>query len=207
MTGTDLFVNQPHCVAAVRPRDIELPSLFLSSGWVGFTLTTEHNQPYQNDPSTSDPPSCSVTAIAWQKRRFKFSLCEDYLTKNEPSWVQSPVYSMSSSHITYPSEEDLMCVYEKCQSHPSQFAVNLARMLFTHEELRNSNCRGVKQKNALDKQRLLFIRNAVVKFYQIPASYQTDVWKQCMQGIDTRCRQERRPKYKDIIASEFFSQI
>ncbi|KAF8776912.1 hypothetical protein HNY73_013849 [Argiope bruennichi] len=130
----------------------------------------------------------------------------DHHTTTKKSWDQLSSDSFSNFPAVYPGEEDLICIYEKCQNHPSQFAVNLARMLFTHEELRNSNCRGVKQKHALDKQRLLFIRNAVTKFYQIPASYQTDVWKQCMQGIDTRCRQERRPKYKDFVAAEFYTQ-
>ncbi|GFQ90024.1 BEN domain-containing protein [Trichonephila clavata] len=117
------------------------------------------------------------------------------------SWNQIERESLIDTSAIFPSDEQLLSLYSRCQNHPNQFAVNIARMIFSPEEMKNSNCRGVKQKFALDKGRLTFIRNAVIKYYRIPPSYQVEIWKQCMQGIDTRCRHERRPKLKDIIFS------
>ncbi|KAF8776913.1 hypothetical protein HNY73_013850 [Argiope bruennichi] len=94
-----------------------------------------------------------------------------------------------------------MSVFQKCENHPIQFAVNIAWILFTKEELRESNCQGKKQKSALDKKRLLFIHDSVMKFYQIPISSQADIWKQCIKRIDTRCRHERHPRFNDFASS------
>ncbi|CAL1298255.1 unnamed protein product [Larinioides sclopetarius] len=130
-----------------------------------------------------------------------------YLMAKEASWNRMPNDTFSDSPIVYPNDEDLFSIFQKFESHPTQFAVNVARILFTREELRESNCRGKKQKSALDKRRLLFIHNAVMKFYQIPISSQALVWKQCIKGIDTRCRHERRPRFKDFAASDSFKEI
>ncbi|GBM62179.1 hypothetical protein AVEN_189393-1 [Araneus ventricosus] len=130
-----------------------------------------------------------------------------YLTKKEVSWNRTPSDPFSNSSIVYPSDEDLMSIFQKCENHPTQFAVNIARILFTREELRESNCRGKKQKSALEKRRLLFIHDAVMKLYQIPISSQADIWKQCIKRIDTRCRHERRPRFKDFATSDSFKEI
>lgn len=89
------------------------------------------------------------------------------------------------------SETHLWDLFNRCRN-PCQFAVNIARILFTPEELRESNCRGVKDRNPLDIKRLNFIRHVVLKFYNISESFQTRVWKECIRSIDTRCRHERR---------------
>lgn len=89
------------------------------------------------------------------------------------------------------SDNDLQNIFHRCHN-PYQFSVHIARILFSPEELRESNCRGVKDKNPLDKRRLDFIKFAVMKYYAVPAKFHANVWKQCMQSIDTRCRHERR---------------
>lgn len=91
----------------------------------------------------------------------------------------------------YISESHLWSVFNRCQN-PYQFSVHLARILFSPEEMRVSNCRGVKCKKALEKSRLNFIKHVVMKFYHIPQKCELNVWKQCIQSIDTRCRHERR---------------
>lgn len=88
-------------------------------------------------------------------------------------------------------DSQLLNFYYRCRNH-CQFAVNVARMLFTPEEMRESNCRGVKDKHPLDRKRLDFIKRAVLKYYNVLPDCEMDVWKQCMQSIDTRCRHERR---------------
>ncbi|GIX92232.1 BEN domain-containing protein [Caerostris darwini] len=112
-------------------------------------------------------------------------------------WNQTLNDSFSSSTFI-PSTEDLLSIFNKCMNRPNHFAVNLARLLFTKQELRDSNCRGVKQKHPLDEKRLTFIHDSVMKFYQISPHAQVNVWKHCMQGIDTRCRQERRLKHQEL---------
>lgn len=113
-----------------------------------------------------------------------------------------PPFLPLSGHLPQLSEADLMSIFQRCR-HPSQFAVNIARLLFTPEELRESNCRGVKDKIALDRTRLDFIKSCVIKFYHVLPSYELEIWKQCMQSIDSRCRHERRPKYKNSILEEW----
>ncbi|GFT53750.1 BEN domain-containing protein [Nephila pilipes] len=119
--------------------------------------------------------------------RCKISNSENTKKGVTPSWNKIERKYFTDSAAIFPSDDELLSLCHRCQNHPNQFAVNIARMIFTREEMKNSNCRGVKQKSALDKRRLTFIRNAVIKYYQIPPSYQVDIWKQCMQGIDTRC--------------------
>lgn len=89
------------------------------------------------------------------------------------------------------SKTELNMIYRR--SHNSrQFAVNLARNLFSAKELRNSNCRGVRNYLPLDEQKLNFIRDTIKVFYLVNPSNELDIWKLCMQSIDSHCRHERR---------------
>lgn len=108
--------------------------------------------------------------------------------------AQFPYYvpsSMSGDTSMFLSRTELSMIYRR--SHNSrQFAVNLARNLFSPKELRDSNCRGVRNYLPLDEQKLNFIRNTIKVFYLVNPNNELDVWKLCMQSIDSHCRHERR---------------
>lgn len=88
-------------------------------------------------------------------------------------------------------ENELYMIYRRSQN-ARQFAVNIAKVLFTPEEMRESNCRGARDKLQLDMKRLIFIRSSVFRYYSVATYATSDVWKLCCQSIDAHCRHERR---------------
>lgn len=121
----------------------------------------------------------------------QFSLLGKNFENAYPNWVYLENVGASQELL---SSEHLSSIFQQGRN-PYQFAVHIARVLFSPTELRDSNCRGVKDRNPLDKRRLKFIKAAVMKFYNVPPENVTAVWKQCVQSIDTRCRHERRLTY------------
>lgn len=100
----------------------------------------------------------------------------------------------------YLTETELYMIFRRSQNH-RQFAVNVARTLFSPQEMRESNCRGVRDKNALDEAKLDFIQGAVSRFFGLSPSVTWKIWKSCMQSIDAHCRHERRLHKKSSVAT------
>lgn len=103
--------------------------------------------------------------------------------------VESPVYL---------TESQIGAIFRRSQNN-RQFAVNLARTLFSPHEMRMSNCRGVRNYLPLDEQKLEFIRCTVRCFYVVEHNMESEAWKLCMQSIDSHCRHERRLLRKTLV--------
>ncbi|UYV81336.1 hypothetical protein LAZ67_20000818 [Cordylochernes scorpioides] len=89
------------------------------------------------------------------------------------------------------SDKELFLMFRRGQN-ARQFAVNIAKAIFTPHEMRLSNCRGAREKLQLNEEKLKFIRKAVLKYYDIAPYAEYDIWKICCQSIDAHCRHERR---------------
>lgn len=113
--------------------------------------------------------------------------------------------AMSEDSSLYLSKTELSMIYRRSQN-SRQFAVNLARNLFSPTELRDSNCRGVRNYLPLNEKKLNFIRNTVKLFYFVNPNNELDVWKLCMQSIDSHCRHERRLYKKTFLGDSFISR-
>ena len=68
------------------------------------------------------------------------------------------------------------------------FAANLAKRLFSREELMESNCSGAKGKKALDPERISLICQEVQRLYGIPEKEFDEAWRGCRVAIDTYAR-------------------
>ncbi|XP_022244370.1 protein bric-a-brac 2-like isoform X1 [Limulus polyphemus] len=81
-----------------------------------------------------------------------------------------------------------------------KFAVNIVRAIFSEEEMRTSNCTGAREFQQLDFGKLQFVRETVLRYYNIPTYASPEIWKLCCQSIDAHCRHERR-LYKKLEAN------
>ncbi|XP_067145377.1 protein tramtrack, beta isoform-like [Centruroides vittatus] len=109
----------------------------------------------------------------------------------QPITLRSSDLSQDFPTKDFLPENELYMIYRRSQN-ARQFAVNIAKVLFTPEEMRESNCRGARDKLQLDMKRLIFIRSSVFRYYSVATYAASDVWKLCCQSIDAHCRHERR---------------
>ena len=87
---------------------------------------------------------------------------------------------------------------------PRKFAVRIATMIFTTEELLTRKCReGSKGRQMLlCRDRLNKIKDCVVRMYDIPHHQVAQVWLSCTVGIDQRGRdmaRAQRRKYEEML--------
>lgn len=76
----------------------------------------------------------------------------------------------------------------------SNFAVNLVRRLFTTEERKNSNVRGVLGKKKLNPEMMLKVREATFQLFPCDTmENESHVWTYCCKAIDESCRRLNRP--------------
>ncbi|XP_064474498.1 protein bric-a-brac 1-like isoform X2 [Ornithodoros turicata] len=101
----------------------------------------------------------------------------------------------------YPGPEQLTLLRFRSQN-VRQFAINVARTVFTSEEMRQSNCSGACKKFRLDAEKLGFVRTTVLSAYTTDSDEASnELWKECCRSIDAHCRHERRV-WKNAIARE-----
>ena len=75
----------------------------------------------------------------------------------------------------------------------ANLALSLVRELYTEEEMRTSNCRGVKGKNKLDIYRLNYVKKQIFFYSTVPPTDFERFWKKdCISAIDEGCRRLRR---------------
>ena len=90
-------------------------------------------------------------------------------------------------------------------------ALSLVRELYTEEEMRTSNCRGVKGKKALDIHRLNYTCMSKNKFFfysPVPTTDFEQFWKKgCVSAINEGCRRLRRVHKNDDTCTIFFINI
>ncbi len=72
-------------------------------------------------------------------------------------------------------------------------ARHLVQVMFTEDEMCNSNCNGEKNKRALDPVRLAAIREVIFDIAPSAPSDEDFVWKNIKRNIDTSLRGKLRP--------------
>ena len=93
--------------------------------------------------------------------------------------------------VQYISQEELTQI--KCKSCSiGNFAVQLLRHIFTQSELDNKNCTGTRGKEAVDPDRLRFVKETVYDVYAISADEKLNTWKHCIRAIDEYLRRPKR---------------
>lgn len=91
----------------------------------------------------------------------------------------------------YISQEELTQI--KCKSCSiGNFAVQLLRHIFDHGELDNKNCTGTRGKEAVDPDRLRFVKDTVFEVYAISSDDKINTWKHCIRAIDEYLRRPKR---------------
>ena len=76
------------------------------------------------------------------------------------------------------------------------FCANLTRELFTEEEMKSSNVRGVLGKNQLDPLKIAEIKKVAFHHYPLVGSEtEKQAWTDCIKSIDEKGRRLNRKKY------------
>lgn len=102
----------------------------------------------------------------------------------------APPVRPSSFPQTYITSDELTQI--KCRSCSiGNFAVQLLRHIFENAELENKNCTGTRGKEAVDPDRLRFVKETVFDVYAIASDDKVNTWKHCIRAIDEFLR---RPK-------------
>ena len=105
--------------------------------------------------------------------------------------------------IQYISPEELTQI--KCKSCSiGNFAVQLLRHIFTQAELDNKNCTGTRGKEAVDPDRLRFVKDTVFDVYAIASDEKLNTWKHCIRAIDEYLRRPKRMAKGTINKSTMF---
>lgn len=140
------------------------------------------------------------------------------LNSSTPSMVANPVKAVASSEDSSPgsdnenegttapplktlktrkvlpeyiTQEELSQI--KCKSCSiGNFAVQLLRHIFDHSELDNKNCTGTRGKEAVDPDRLRFVKETVYDLYAISSEDKINTWKHCIRAIDEYLRRPKR---------------
>ena len=93
---------------------------------------------------------------------------------------------------SYIPEVDLFEVRTKSCSRKN-CAANLVRSVFTPDEMRSSNVRGVLGKQKLDKGKIAWTKSNVFRLYPLlETETEKTAWAGCIRSIDEACRRLNR---------------
>ena len=109
--------------------------------------------------------------------------------------ISTPIKAISSlnSPSALISQNDLTQI--KCKSCSiGNFAVQLVRHIFHPDELDNRNCSGSRGKDAVDMDRLRFVKETVFDMYGIDSSEKTNTWRHCVRAIDEYLRRPKKDR-------------
>ncbi|XP_022111676.1 uncharacterized protein LOC110990900 [Acanthaster planci] len=143
-------------------------------------------------------------------------LCRPAEPKSPPSCPLAPEVLTPVNHPTIPAATSLaplspvlpkdphtlppttlspatVCEARDSATSVPNYALSLVRKLFTEEEMKVGNCKGVKGKHPLDPQRLKFVKQEVAKHPEVIAIKFNTYWKRdCIRAIDEGCRRLNR---------------
>ena len=98
----------------------------------------------------------------------------------------------NTMNLPLPSNEKLSEL-KKASCSESNFAVQLVRELFSDDELVNKNVHGRKGKQALDRERMLQVRNAYFRFYPCESGQEEKAkGSKCAEGRNAFLRQKNK---------------
>ena len=110
---------------------------------------------------------------------------------NENEGTTAPPLKTRKVLPEYITQEELSQI--KCKSCSiGNFAVQLLRHIFDHSELDNKNCTGTRGKEAVDPDRLRFVKETVYDLYAISSEDKINTWKHCIRAIDEYLRRPKR---------------
>lgn len=69
-----------------------------------------------------------------------------------------------------------------------QFATSLAKLLFTRAERKVCNTYAVGNRKGLDAARIMYLRQLVLTYYEVPQGLWGEAWNQCVTAINAHCR-------------------
>lgn len=72
--------------------------------------------------------------------------------------------------------------------------MQLVRHIFHPDELDNRNCSGSRGKDAVDMDRLRFVKETVFDMYGIDSSEKTNTWRHCVRAIDEYLRRPKKDR-------------
>lgn len=147
--------------------------------------TTPINTPTRPQaPLNSSTPSMVANAVKTVASSEDSSPGSD----NENDVPPPPVRKVLPEYIT---QEELTQI--KCKSCSiGNFAVQLLRHIFDQNELYNKNCTGTRGKEAVDPDRLRFVKETVYEVYAISSDDKINTWKHCIRAIDEYLRRPKR---------------
>ncbi|KAL9973207.1 hypothetical protein ACROYT_G019627 [Oculina patagonica] len=153
---------------------------------VSPSLRVENTTPI-NTPTRSQAPFYSSTPLATNPLKALPSSGASSPGSDNQNDVAPPVVRSAQ----YISQEELTQI--KCKACSiGNFAVQLLRQIFTQSELDNKNCTGTRGKEAVDPDRLRFVKETVFDIYAIAADEKLNTWKHCVRAIDEYLRRPKR---------------
>ncbi|XP_076317696.1 uncharacterized protein LOC143229343 isoform X1 [Tachypleus tridentatus] len=171
---------------------LSLPSSRPRHSYSSHSLET----PAELMPGPYQLPDCSPMDGCLKKHS------ETYLERSQPDRNDLELVDNSENSRPENLTESEIGILLVRSHNVRQFAVNIARAIFSQEEMRTSNCRGAREFQQLDLGKLAFVRETVLRYYNISLQAAPEVWKLCCQSIDAHCRHERR-LYKRAEASAY----
>ena len=88
------------------------------------------------------------------------------------------------------------------------FAARLVRSLYTIEERKTSNVKGILGKNKLSPTRLGRIKNATMQMYPcISGENEVTAWRACCKAVDETCRRLNRKGKENITPRDWLSLL
>ncbi|XP_022110830.1 uncharacterized protein LOC110990246 [Acanthaster planci] len=90
---------------------------------------------------------------------------------------------------------EIIADHKDSSSSEANFALSLVRLLFSKEEMKASNCRGVRGKTKLDPVRLNHIKGILKGRTSLPPETFEKYWRRdCFKAIDEGCRRLNRSR-------------
>nr|XP_054759445.1 mucin-2-like [Lytechinus pictus] len=152
------------------------------------TSTPSASAATSTPPSTSTATSTSPSTSAATSTPPSTSAATSTSPSTSAATSTPPSTSSSPSDTNYLDDKELHFIrMSSCSL--GNFAVQVARRIFSRGELQGGNCSGVRGKTALDPQRLHFIFDRVPTVWGVPDSAERfQAVRQCRVAIDTYTR-------------------
>ena len=153
-------------------------------------------------PAVMQPPRADQISAVAPNSAAKPVVPSSPTTPTAVSAATTPVHITSAqikpiSSLNSPaglvSQDELAQI--KCKScSVGNFAVQLVRHIYRPEELENRNCSGSRGKDAVDSEKLRFVKETVYDLYGIDSSEKVNTWRHCVRAIDEYLRRPKKER-------------
>jgi hypothetical protein len=111
-------------------------------------------------------------------------------TVAQPSTIAQP--SPAGTVTDQPFSNEELSLVKLKSSGPTAFATTLFRKLFSYDDMKGRNCRGLAKKGKLDEKKMEIIQEQLYKYYPNTPENLQSTWARCIQTMDSYIRNKQR---------------